>query len=79
MASARIQRWALTPSNYQHTLEYKPGPSIGHADVLSRLPLPYVPTQVPVPEEAVLALSTMDETLITADTIANWTAKDPKL
>ena len=41
MASARIQRWALTLSNYQYTLEYKPGPSIGHADALSRLPLQY--------------------------------------
>ena len=79
MASARIQRWALRLSNYQYTLEYKPGPSIGHADALSRLPLPDVPTQVPVPEEVVLALSTMDETLITADKIANWTAKDPVL
>ena len=79
MASARIQRWALTLSNYQYTLEYKPGPSIGLADALSRLPLPDVPTQVPVPEEIVLALSTMDETLITADKIANWTAKDPVL
>ena len=54
MASARIQRWALTLSNYQCTLEYKPGPSIGHADALSRLSLPDVPTQVPVPEEIVL-------------------------
>ena len=79
MASARIQRWALTLSNYQYTLEYKPGPSIGHADALRRLPLPDVPTQVPVQEEIVLALSTMDETLITADKIANWTAKDPVL
>ena len=34
---------------------------------------------MPVPEEIVLALSTMDETLITADKIANWTAKDPVL
>ena len=45
MASGRIQRWALTLSNYQYTLEYKQGPSIGHADALSRLPLPDVPTK----------------------------------
>ena len=32
MASAMIQRWVLTLSNYQYTLEYKPGPTIGHAD-----------------------------------------------
>ena len=32
-----------------------------------------------MPEEGVLALSTMDETLITADKIANWTEKDPVL
>ena len=79
MASARIQRWALTLSNYQYTLENKPGPSIGHADAPSRLPLPDVLTQVTMPEEVVLVLSTMDETLITADIIANWTAKDPVL
>lgn len=79
MASARIQRWALTLSNYQYCLEYRPGLKIGHADGLSRLPLPIAPTHVPIPEEVVLALSTMDETPITSEQIAKWTVTDPVL
>ena len=77
MASARIQRWALTLSNYQYHLEYRPGTSICHADGLSRLPLSDTPGRVPVPEEVVLAITTMNDTPITAEHIARWTATDP--
>ena len=79
MTSARIQRWALTPSNCQYHLEYRPGMSIRHAGELSRLPLPDTPGRVPVPEEMVLALTTMNDTPITAEHIARWTAPDPIL
>ena len=79
MASARIQRWALTLSNYQYHLEYRPGTSICHADGLSRLLLPDTPGRVTVPEEVVLALTTMNDTPITAEHIARWTATDPIL
>ena len=79
MASARIHRWALTLSNYQYHLEHRPGASICHADGLSRLPLPDTPGRVPVPEEVVLALTTMNDTPITAEHIARWTATDPIL
>ena len=37
MASARIQRWALTLSAYEYSLVYRPGSSLGHADAMSRL------------------------------------------
>lgn len=37
MASARIQRWALTLSAYQYSIRYKAGKSIGNADAMSRL------------------------------------------
>ena len=40
LASARIQRWALTLGGYDYTIEYKPGESHSNADFLSRLPLP---------------------------------------
>ena len=40
MASARIQRWALTLAAYSYTILYKPGKEISQADGLSRLPLP---------------------------------------
>ena len=69
MASGRIQRWALTLSNYEYILEYTPGSSISHADCMSRLPQLNAPDQVPVPQEVILALSIMDESPITSQQI----------
>ena len=40
MASARLQRWALTLSAYHHTISCRPGEKIANSDGLSRLPLP---------------------------------------
>ena len=40
MASARIQRWALTLSAYQYTIHHKSGTEIGNANGLSQLPIP---------------------------------------
>ena len=79
MASARIQRWALTLSNYEYRLEYMPGSRISHADCMSRLPLPDAPSHIPVPQEVVLALSTVHETPINSDQIEKWTSADPVL
>nr|XP_006813698.1 PREDICTED: uncharacterized protein K02A2.6-like [Saccoglossus kowalevskii] len=79
LASARIQRWALTLANYQYQLEYKPGSNMGNADGLSRLPIKEQPGSVPVPEEVVLTLSTLDGSPVTAELVANWTARDPVL
>lgn len=79
MASARIQRWALTLSNYRYILEHRPGVKMGHADGLSRLPLPEAPKEVPIPEEVILALNMLDESPITAVKIAQWSLKDPIL
>ena len=79
MASARIQRWALTLSNYEYKREYMPGSRISHADCMSRLPLPDAPGHVPVPQEVVLALSTLDETSFNSDQIEKWTSADPVL
>ena len=42
MASARLQRWALTLSAYQCT-SYRPGEKTANSDGLSRLPLPETP------------------------------------
>ena len=39
-ASPRLVRWALKLSAYKYQLSYKPGKDLGHADALSRLPLP---------------------------------------
>ena len=75
--AAMTSAWTLTLSNYQYHLEYRPGTSICHADGLSRLPLPDTPGRVPVPEEVVLALTTMNDTPIIAEHIARWTETDP--
>ena len=79
LSSARIQRWALTLSNYQYTLSYEPGAQNGNADGLSRLPLPTQPSLISVPAEGVLSLSVVNDTPITAAKIAQWTARDPIL
>ena len=39
MASSRIQRWALTLSGYQYTIQHRPGAQMANADAFSRLPL----------------------------------------
>ena len=60
MASARIQRWALTLSAYNYTIAYKPGAAHANADGLSRLPLPDQPSEIPLPGEAVMLFETLD-------------------
>ena len=44
MASARLQRWALTLSGYDYKIVYKSGKELCNADGLSRLPLPDSPS-----------------------------------
>ena len=45
LASARIQRWALTLAAYDYNVSYKPGKDQASADLLSRLPLPEAPKE----------------------------------
>ena len=79
MASARIQRWALTLSAYKYTLAYKPGEHHSNADVLSRLPLPDAPMDVPTPGDTVLLTECLAALPLTASQIARWTDRDPVL
>ena len=79
LASSRIQRWAITLSAYNYSIKHKPGKKLSHADALSRLPLPDQPTRVPMPQDVVLVLNHISETIISADHIKEWTNKDPVL
>ena len=79
MASARIQRWALTLVAYNYKVQYKPGKDISHADVLSCLPLPNCPNEVPTPGELVLLLENLQTSPVRAHQIKQWTDKDPVL
>ena len=56
MASARLQRWALTLSAYTYTIKYKSGKQQGNADSLSRFSFADVPTSVPTPAETIAVI-----------------------
>lgn len=79
MASARIQRWSLILGAYDYEIAYKSGDKHANADVLSRLPLPKAPTQVPVPGETMLLMQALDSSPVTARQIKSWTDHDPVL
>ncbi len=77
MASARLQRWAKLLGAYDHTLRYKPGPSHGNADSLSRLPVDPAPLQIPDPAEQVLLMEMLPTTPLTSAQIKQWSRRDP--
>ena len=79
LASARIQRWALTLSAYNYTIRHKPGQSIGNADALSRLPRPVSTSSDSTPADLVLLMDHLSGTTCCAAHIKEWTAKDPIL
>ena len=79
LASAHIQRWALTLSAYNYTLEYKPGASHGNSDGLSRLPLLEEPSEIPVPGETILVIDMPTSLPVTVAEIKKWTGRDPTL
>ena len=76
MASARIQRWALTLTAYDYKIVYKPG-SNANADMLSRLPLPQIPSEIHIPGETILLLDMLQSIPVTAQQIKYWTDRDP--
>ena len=78
MASARIQRWALTGA-YSYLIVYKPGKDHAKADGLCRLPLPEFLSSVPQPGETVLLLNKLQYVPVTAAQIKCWTDQDPFL
>ena len=79
LASARIQRWALTLATYQYKIVYKKGSEISNADGLSRLPLPAASQNTPVPSEHVLLLEHLSSGPITATQIKIMTRQDKVL
>ena len=77
MASACIQRWALTLTSYEYTIKYKSGPANSNADALSRLPLPATFSEVPIPSELVLLMEHMSSGPRTAAQVKAMTQRDP--
>ena len=79
MASARLQRWALTLSAYSYTIKYKSGKQQGDADALSRFPLADMPASVPIPAETVAVMEYLSTIPLTAAKIKQQTGRDPTL
>ena len=80
MASARIQRWALTLASYEYTIKYKSGLANSNADTLSRLPLPNsLTSEVPISSELALLMEHMSTGPLTAAQVKSMTQRDPIL
>ena len=79
MASARIQRWAITLSAYTYTINYKSGKEHANADAMSRLPLTDPLPEVPDPPEMVLLMEHLASTPVSAQQIKRLTDRDPVL
>ena len=54
------QAYEYMSIQYEYTITYRPGKDQGHADTLSRLPLPQTPTVVPVLGNLLLLLEHLD-------------------
>ena len=79
MASARLQRWALTLSSYTYSIKHKSGKSQGNVDALSRLPLPEFPATTPVPAETIASIEQLSSVPLTAGKVKQQTDYDPVL
>ena len=79
MASARIQRWALTLAAYDYSIGYKAGKMLCNADALSRLPQPVTTNSDGMPAELLHLVDHLDSTCTSAANIKEWTSKDPLL
>ena len=79
MASARIQRWALTRSAYNYTIQFKEGKDNSNADALSRLPIPCSRKDPQNPVEVVHLMEFLDTSPVSATQIQTWTDHDPLL
>ena len=79
LASACLQRWALTFGAYNYQIRYKPGKDNSNTDVLSRFPLPELPSSVPLPGETVFLMDTLQTFPVNATQIKTWTNNDPVL
>lgn len=76
LASARIQRWALTLGAYRYSIRYKAGSKISNADALSRLPSPQTTSEDCLPGDLVHLVHHLSTN---ASDIKTWTNKDPVL
>ena len=90
-ASPRVQRWALTLAAYEYDIQYKAGAMNGNADALSRLPLPEMLEETPIPGDTIKLMELLEAILpalveaileaipLHSGQIREWTRRDPVL
>ena len=64
---------------WRYRIAYKSGYTIRHADGLSRLPLPNVTNEVPLPGETVLLMVSLKSSPVSAEEIKLLITRDPIL
>ena len=69
----------MTLSAYNYSINQKPGKARANADVLSRLPLPLVPQEVPEPGETILLFECVQVDPVSPQLIRRGTDCDPIL
>ena len=76
MAAPRIKRWSLDLSAYDYSWKYRSGKNMCQADGMSRLPLNDPERdEVPLPDEVVFLLQTLDYSSITSEQIRIMTCQ----
>ncbi|XP_033003909.1 uncharacterized protein K02A2.6-like, partial [Lacerta agilis] len=73
--SPRVLRWSIFLAGYQYALIHCPGKAMGHADALSRLPLPETGPD-PAPAQEVMSLELLPDRPIQAQEVAHHSKKD---
>ncbi|XP_070810156.1 vomeronasal type-2 receptor 26-like [Pituophis catenifer annectens] len=73
-----LGKWAIFLSAYSYQLVHRPGRTLGHADALSRCPLPDL-LDNPMPETSVLLLDTLTLGPISSCEVAKASARDPTI
>ncbi|XP_039192295.1 uncharacterized protein K02A2.6-like, partial [Crotalus tigris] len=76
--SPRMLRWSIFLSAYDFSLLHKPGKEMGHADGLSRLPLPVVEAD-PAPAVNILSIQALPELPLSARDVAAESGTDHTL
>ncbi|XP_015283013.1 PREDICTED: uncharacterized protein K02A2.6-like, partial [Gekko japonicus] len=78
MTSPRVIRWSVFLAGYNYRLLHRPGKAMGHADALSRLPLPETEPD-PAPAHHIALLETLPDQPVHVKEVARRTEKDPIL
>ncbi|XP_058017979.1 uncharacterized protein K02A2.6-like [Ahaetulla prasina] len=73
--SPRLTRWTIFLAAYSYKLLHRPGKELGHADALSRCPLPET-IEDPTPGIPVLLIDSLDSGPVTSKEVAQASYKD---